>query len=201
MIEVSQDAPERRCCGCRKTLRIDQGLRWVAAPDGTVAFDLRRRVPGRGANTCAETRCIRQAAKRGGFSRTLHADVGGADPQALIDAAQKGLDRQVHELLGLLRRAGVLEIGAKPVKQGLKSGNYSLIVIARDHSERSAADLTGQAAAVRWGTSEGIGRAIGRKPTGVVAAPAGALTDAMASAVRKSNTLAGMAPVDKGVSS
>lgn len=201
MIEVSQDAPERRCCGCRKVLRVDEGLRWVAAPDGTVAFDMRRRVPGRGANTCATSRCVRQAAKRGAFARTLHADVRAGDPQALIDGARGGLDRQVHELLGLLRRARVLEIGAKPVKQGLQSANYSLIVVALDHSERSAADLQGHAVTVRWGTSESIGRAIGRKPTGVVAAPAGALTDALASAVRKSNTLAGAAPVDKGVSS
>ncbi len=201
MIEASQTAPERRCCGCREVLRVDQGLRWVAAPDGTVAFDLRRRVPGRGANTCAEPRCIRQAAKRGGFARTLHVDARGGDPSVLIDRARAALDRQVHELLGLLRRSQVLEIGAKPVKQGLGSENYSLIVVALDHSERSAADLAGQAAYVRWGTSEAIGRAIGRKPTGVVAAPAGALTDALASAVSKSNTLAGAAPVDKGVSS
>jgi hypothetical protein len=180
---------------------VDDGLRWVAAPDGTVAFDVRRRVPGRGANTCAQARCVRQAASRGALSRTLKTDAHAGDPEALIESAQVGLDRQVRELLGLLRRSGVLEIGAKPVKQGLRTANYSLIVVAHDHSERSAADLVGEAATVRWGTSDGIGRAIGRKPTGVVAAPVGALTDALTSVVRKSNTLAGAVPVDKGISS
>ena len=197
IVDAHNDAPQRRCCGCRTPLSANDGLRWVVAPDGALAFDLRRRAPGRGANTCATARCVGQAVKKGAFGRTLKAEVRVADATELVTTASAALDRQVHELLGLIRRSGDLVIGAKDVKQGLRARDFSLVVVSTDHSERSAADFS--AVSVRWGTSESIGRAIGRKPTGVVAAPAGALTDQLVSAVRKSNSLAGTSPVEKKV--
>ncbi len=198
MIEVADEGPERRCCGCRATLRVDEGLRWVAAPDGTVAFDARRRMGGRGAHTCARRRCLTQAIKRRAFDRALGVTAHSVADAEMWANALAALNRQVRELLGLIRRSGDLEIGARAVRQGLHTKNFALVVVALDHSERSAADF--QAVSLRWGTSEVIGRAIGRKPTGVVAAPAGALTDALASALRRCNTLAGDAPVERGVS-
>ena len=46
-----------------------------AAPDGTLQPDPTRRLPGRGAYTCARTACFERARERGGFSRTLRRSV------------------------------------------------------------------------------------------------------------------------------
>src|SRR2546423_1106849 len=67
---------ERLCALRREVKPVDELIRFVAAPDGTVVPDLKRRLPGRGVWITATRAAIDEAAKRNVFARSLKRDVG-----------------------------------------------------------------------------------------------------------------------------
>lgn len=100
MMSVRHDAPDaataaahptrgpvRTCVGCRRTDGQGALLR-VAALEGRVVADPRRRVPGRGAYVHREKACLERAAK--GLARGLRAAVAARDLAALEAAITAG---------------------------------------------------------------------------------------------------------------
>lgn len=74
--------PIRTCVACRQTDEKRDLLRVVRQSDGSVVYDLKGKLSGRGAYVCASATCIAQARKRKGLERSLKAS-GIAD--ALFD--------------------------------------------------------------------------------------------------------------------
>jgi uncharacterized protein len=74
--------PIRTCVACRQTDEKRDLLRVVRQPDGSVVYDPKGKMSGRGAYVCASTTCIAQARKRKGLERSLKTS-GVAD--ALFD--------------------------------------------------------------------------------------------------------------------
>ena len=50
---TAYDGPVRMCIVCRKSGGPDEHLRFARSPDGAVGFDVKARLPGRGAWVCA----------------------------------------------------------------------------------------------------------------------------------------------------
>lgn len=73
--------PIRTCVACRQTDEKRDLLRVVRQPDGSVAYDPKGKMSGRGAYVCARAACIEQARKRKGLERSLKAE---AIPPALF---------------------------------------------------------------------------------------------------------------------
>ena len=192
---TADDVPLRRCIACRRRSPREETLRFVAAPDGQVVLDPLMRLPGRGAHACPSLGCIERAVERGAFARSLGRAVVVPPPAELASAARVAATRRAHELFGLLRRVGGLEIGARAVLARLGQGDLAFVVISTEHAARGAADVeraAGRAGVAigRFSTGLEVGHAIGRGPTGVVGAVRGRLAEALSVAVTKSNRLA-----------
>jgi predicted RNA-binding protein YlxR (DUF448 family)/ribosomal protein L30E len=184
----------RMCIACRRPLSREGSLRFVRGPDGALAHDARSKLSGRGARTCADLACLTKAVKRGAFAKAFKATVKVPDAGELAASIARSAGRRCLELLGLLRRQGGIEPGARASIEAMRAGALGLVVVATDHSERSAAEVAraaGQSGTplARFSTSEEIGRAVGRAPTGVVGAATGRLADALRADVLKVNML------------
>lgn len=126
--------PHRRCIVTRQSRPADELLRFVRAPDGTVVFDLKRRLPGRGAWVEARQESVAIAARKNHFSRAFKSQSRAPDD----------LDRQVRDQLaasvlgslGLERRAGRLAVGFAECEALLRKGRAALLL----HAVEAAAD-------------------------------------------------------------
>jgi predicted RNA-binding protein YlxR (DUF448 family) len=63
--------PIRTCVACRTTDAKRALLRVVRQPDGTVCYDAKGKMSGRGAYVCARAECIEQARKQKKLERSL----------------------------------------------------------------------------------------------------------------------------------
>ncbi|HLK60369.1 MAG TPA: YlxR family protein [Chthonomonadaceae bacterium] len=63
--------PIRTCVACRETDEKRDLLRVVRQPDGSVCYDPKGKMSGRGAYVCARSECIALAKKQKKFERSL----------------------------------------------------------------------------------------------------------------------------------
>ena len=73
--------PTRTCVACRASDEKRDLLRVVRQPDGSVCYDPRGKLSGRGAYVCARPACIDQARKQKRLERSLKITVV---PEALF---------------------------------------------------------------------------------------------------------------------
>lgn len=107
-------------------------IRFVAAPDGTVVPDLRRKLPGRGCWVAAEKSLVAKAAARNLFAKALKAPLTVApDLAELVDSL---MATSVLGTLGLARKAGAVALGATKVEAAVRSGKAIAVVHAIDAS-------------------------------------------------------------------
>jgi predicted RNA-binding protein YlxR (DUF448 family) len=189
---LDHDEPFRTCVACRTSSPKEQMLRFARAPDGSLGFDVRARLPGRGAWTCAKEACVKKAVDKGGFERAFEETVL-AKADELAAQVRVTLESEAMHGLGLLKRSAHLAAGREDVSRAFAAGRVTALVLACDLSERSrreVAERTGGKPAgagagegagegegegrtvlplVTVATQERLGSAIGRKPTGVLA--------------------------------
>jgi|GEM_PF-756753 len=148
-------------------------LRFVRAPDGALAFDVRGKLPGRGAWTQPNPACVRKAIDKGGFSRSFEAPVL-VQMNEMVAQVEEVLRTTAMQSLGLAQRSQHLVAGRTEVIDAVlrKPGRF-IVVLADDLASRSAEDLTtkveGAAAVVRVLSKADLGQALGRRATGVIA--------------------------------
>ncbi len=183
---LDHDEPFRMCVACRASRPREEMLRFARAPDGGVGFDVRARLPGRGAWTCADPACVEKAIFKGGFARAFEAPVLVADAAAFVAGVRAVLEAEALAGLGLLRKAGALSAGRDEVARAVGAGGVSALVLARDLSARSRAEVTREGVTTVAGPDQaGIGRAVGRKPTGVLAVHGGPRSERLLSDLKK----------------
>jgi hypothetical protein len=153
----AEEELERRCAVTRRVLPAEAMIRFVAAPDGTLTPDLRRRLPGRGVWVTARASVLRQALKSRAFARSLKRDVAVADGfDARIDDL---LERRALEALALAKKAGELVVGGARVEEAIRSGAACALIHAREAGEDGCERLDRLAIA--------IGRTQGRPVAGI----------------------------------
>ena len=172
--------PLRSCVACRKRLARHDTWRFVLGPDEALVFDGRGRLPGRGAHTCPDVACLRQACLRRGFDRSFRRSLAVPDAAALEATMAAWCRRRLLELLGLERRSGRLLAGGDVTLAGLRRGKVRLVVLAADLAARRQRELGRRAAeagapVLRFGTQQVLGRAVGRSPPRVVGVGEGPL--------------------------
>jgi predicted RNA-binding protein YlxR (DUF448 family) len=105
-------------------------IRFVVGPDGGVAPDVGRKLPGRGLWVAADRASVETAARKGAFSRAARTRVAATDD--LAERVEALLARQCLEGLGLARRAGVLTSGFEKVSSLVSAGKASMLIEACD---------------------------------------------------------------------
>lgn len=118
-------------------------IRFVAGPDGVVAPDLARKLPGRGLWVAAERDAVETAAKKGLFSRAAKAKL--AAPAELADQVEGLLLKRLLSGLGLARRAGELTSGFEKVSSTIRSGKAAWLIEASDGAADGRRKLLAQA--------------------------------------------------------
>lgn len=132
------DGPERTCIATRHVLPQAQLIRFVAAPDGSIVPDLRRRLPGRGVWVTATAEAVGEAVRRKAFSRGLKAQVVAAP--TLADDVGALLRREALQALALANKAGAVVCGAAKIEGGARKG-YAALIHAADASQAGVVKL------------------------------------------------------------
>src|SRR4051812_8102698 len=59
-VEDDNVPPERKCAVCRKASEREVLLHFVRSPEGRLAFDVRRKLQGRGISVCPKPACLQK---------------------------------------------------------------------------------------------------------------------------------------------
>ena len=142
---------ERLCALTRGVRPIDELIRFVAAPDGAIVPDLKRRLPGRGVWITAKRTVIDEAVKRNAFARSLKRDVKA--PSGLGSQVERQLENAALDALGIAHKAGRVAIGFGRTETALAAvPPVAAILSASDGSPEGARKIA--AAAARRQTGE-----------------------------------------------
>ena len=123
-------AAERTCALTRRPLTPDDGLRFVAGPDGGIVPDVGRRLPGRGVWITLSRAAIAEAARKGAFQRSLKRPV--TVPEGLADVVEALLVKRVVEALSLANKAGLVTTGFTKVEIAVQRGDCAFLLHAGD---------------------------------------------------------------------
>ena len=134
---------ERRDLVTHQVMDESRLIRFVAAPDGTVAPDLARKLPGRGLWVAADRVSIETAAKKNLFSRAAKTKLNPAAD--LATTVETLLFRRCLDQLGLARREGVLISGFEKSLANVRSGKTAWIIEAADGSADGRGKLLSRA--------------------------------------------------------
>jgi uncharacterized protein len=123
----------RTCAVTRRTLPEAELIRFVGAPDGSVAVDLKARLPGRGIWVGCSRPLVAEAVRRNVFSRGLKAQL--RPPVDLADQVAARLKEAALGRLGLARKAGIVPAGFAKVEAALTKGGAAALLTAADAAE------------------------------------------------------------------
>jgi len=145
-----ETGPERTCVATRVRRPVDDLIRFVAAPDGTVVPDLKRNLPGRGVWVTATRDAVAEAVKKKAFGRGLKAQVSadGTLP-ALVESL---LAKQAREAVSLANKAGLVISGFDKVEAAIGRGPVRVVIHASDAAADGVRKLS-QAVRRRFGES------------------------------------------------
>ena len=115
--EDDRRAPERTCVATRAVRPADELVRFVRGPDGSVAADLKRALPGRGVWVTATAEAVRLAVKKKAFARGFKEPVT-VDPE-IADQVDALIERATLGMLGFVNKAGLLVAGFAQVESAL----------------------------------------------------------------------------------
>lgn len=135
-----RNAPtERTCIVTRQTLPVDELIRFVVAPDGSVVADLRRRLPGRGVWVTADAPHVATAERKGLLTRAFESPAR-VEP-GLAERVEKLLLAAAVGALSLARKAGTLIGGFGKVEAALSADPVVGLIHAAEAGSDGAAKL------------------------------------------------------------
>jgi predicted RNA-binding protein YlxR (DUF448 family) len=123
-------APVRRCAATRAQRPVEELVRFVVGPDGTIVPDLARRLPGRGVWVEARRETLARAVRGKVFARSLQRQV--AVPEDLPDRVERLMTRRLAEAVSLANKAGLLVTGFARVEELIAQGRAALLIHAAD---------------------------------------------------------------------
>lgn len=121
---------QRRDIVTGRSFDEDQLIRFVAGPDGSVAPDLARKLPGRGLWVAANRASVETAVRKDLFSRTAGSKL--APPSDLAHLVEDLLVARLLAGLGLARKAGAMSTGFEKVLAAIGEGRVAALIEAAD---------------------------------------------------------------------
>jgi predicted RNA-binding protein YlxR (DUF448 family) len=156
---------ERFCVVARAAKPVDELIRFVAGPDGTLVPDIKRKLPGRGVWVTATRSALEKAVKRGAFARGLKESI--RIPVGLLDLVDRLLTRAALDALAMANKGGRVAAGFERVDSAISSGRLVALIHAAEASPDGVRKLSGTQAGrpfplVRMFTASQLGLALGR---------------------------------------
>lgn len=183
------EAPQRSCLGCKKC--VDKGglLRFVLTPEKEVLPDLENRLPGRGAYTCIDKRCLALAVEKRQFKRSYKQDVSVMDADQLIEYVRKQLHSRITSLIGLANKAGMITGGGSMVVESLRGRKKpGLVIVTTDISEAIGSKIVYSAEVNNVlhrtvVTKDDIGLILGKAPRSAIAVASSGFVEQLVRAI------------------
>jgi predicted RNA-binding protein YlxR (DUF448 family) len=120
--------PRRTCVVTRQAHDPARMIRFVAAPDGSVLPDLRRKLPGRGVWVTGQRSIVARAIARKAFARGLKRPV--TVPPDLAETVAQLLRRDALQALALANKAGAALFGFNQVEPAAVSRQLAVLLHA-----------------------------------------------------------------------
>jgi uncharacterized protein len=131
--------PLRQCAVSRALKPPEELIRFVAGPDGVIAPDFARRLPGRGVWVDATSESVAAAVRQKAFARSLKRQVSvPADLPALVERL---MVRRLAEALGIANKAGLVVAGFTKVEETIAGGRAAVLLHAADAAPDGVAKL------------------------------------------------------------
>lgn len=123
-------------------------VRYVLSPEGEVLVDYGRKLPGRGAYTHADSRCLRAAVQGRQFERTFKGRTSRRpDPEALRESLVGQIRERILNLLGMARKSGQAVSGSSLVLAAMEGVQPpALVLLAEDISSAIGEKILGRGA-------------------------------------------------------
>jgi predicted RNA-binding protein YlxR (DUF448 family) len=118
---------------------VENLVRFVLGPDGTIVPDLARRLPGRGVWVEARRQVLAEAVRRKVFARSLQQPV--TVPGELPEQVEHLMARRLAEAISLANKAGLLVAGFAKVEEMIAAGRAAVLIQAADGSPDGVARL------------------------------------------------------------
>jgi uncharacterized protein len=129
---------DRTCILTRQTHDPASMIRFVVAPDGSLAPDLKRRLPGRGVWLDATKEHVRTALRKKAFARAFKREV--VTPIDLPEQIETLLITDARQSLAMANKAGLVITGFDRVQEGLRNRSIAVLLhaieAARDGAEK-----------------------------------------------------------------
>jgi uncharacterized protein len=183
------EAPQRSCLGCRTSKVKSLLIRFVQTPEMEILPDLESRLPGRGAYTCIDKRCLAAAIEQRQFKRSFKQDVTVMPAEQLIEYVRQQLHGRIIGLIGLANKAGLITGGGSMVSDALRSRNKpGLVIVATDISEAIGGKIIHAAAANNVlhrtaVTKDDFGAILGKAPRSAIAVASGGFVAQLVKAI------------------
>jgi len=134
---VTADGVRGRMCAVTRTVLPEAELiRFVADPQGGVAPDLKRKLPGRGVWVTLDRGTVAEAVKRNVFKRALKREIVPAP--GLVDLIATLLRQAALGRLGLARKSGDAAAGFSKVEAAIGREKLAGLILAADAAEDGA---------------------------------------------------------------
>jgi uncharacterized protein len=123
---------ERFCVVTRCARPVDDLIRFVVAPDGTVIPDLKQNLPGRGVWVTATRAAVSEAVRKKAFARGFKTEI--RTPADLVELTEKLLVKSALDALAMAGKAGCIVAGFSKVEAALAKGDVAALLHGRDGS-------------------------------------------------------------------
>lgn len=183
------EAPQRSCLGCRTGKDKNLLLRFVLTPEMEILPDLESRLPGRGAYTCIDKRCLAAAIEQRQFKRSFKHDVTVMPAEQMVEFVRQQLHGRIIGLIGLANKAGLITGGGSMVMEALRGKKRpGLVIVATDVSEAIGGKIIDAAAAHHVPqrtavTKNDFGAILGKAPRSAIAVASGGFVAQLLKAV------------------
>ncbi len=127
------------CAVTNEVLPIDQMIRFVIAPDGSIIADLTQKLPGVFLWIKADQAVLKKAIWRNSFAAQTRQNV--KIPENLMESIESGLFRLAMQTLSMAKRAGELRFGFTKADEALRSHTAAVYVVASDAKENGREKL------------------------------------------------------------
>jgi predicted RNA-binding protein YlxR (DUF448 family) len=147
--EGRDGGPLRLCAVSRRQLPVEDLIRFVLGPDGSIVPDLARRLPGRGVWVEARRDRVAAAVRGRVFARSLRHPAAVAED--LPDQVERLMARRLAEAVSLANKAGLLVAGFARVDALIAQGKAALLIHAADAGKDGTARLSRKFEALHGG--------------------------------------------------
>ena len=90
---MQKKIPMRQCVGCREMRPKKELVRVVKSPEGAISLDVRGKAPGRGADLCPNSECLKKAIRAKALERAFSTQI----PPEVLDALVQTMEEQANE--------------------------------------------------------------------------------------------------------